>query len=92
MMKTPASPTAVAPSVSIRVASADDNIAVSLSMANAFQDDPSFAWCIPDSADRMQHLPAFFGVSFDALLGLGHSTAPPMEQPRRCGCHLVLNP
>jgi ribosomal protein S18 acetylase RimI-like enzyme len=73
MTKTPASPTDVAPSsVSVRGASADDTTAVGLSMANAFQNDPSFAWCIPDSADRVQHLPAFFGIVFDALLRLGH--------------------
>jgi len=33
---------------------------------------PSFAWCIPDSADRVQRLPEFFGIVFDAVLRLGH--------------------
>jgi len=71
MTKTRSSPSAVSPSVSVRVASAEDTEAMSHSMTSAFQDDPSFAWCIPDSAAREQQLPAFFRVVFDALVGLG---------------------
>jgi ribosomal protein S18 acetylase RimI-like enzyme len=67
----PASSAAMGASTSIRVASPDDAIAIGLSMSNAFQDDPSFAWCIPDSADRKRQLPAFFAVVFDALVGFG---------------------
>ncbi len=72
MRKTPASTAAVGSSVPIRSASAADATAIGLSLSNAFQDDPSFAWCIPGSSDRMRCLPSFFGIVFDALLGLGH--------------------
>lgn len=71
MRKTPASTAAVGSSVPIRSASATDATAIGLSMSNAFQDDPSFAWCIPESSDRMRHLPSFFGIVVDALLRWG---------------------
>ena len=68
MSRTPPSPTPVALPGSVRAASVDDTAAVGRSMASAFQDDPSFAWCIPSPADREQILPAFFHIVFDALV------------------------
>ena len=72
MRKDRVPPASAAWSGSVRPACADDADAVSHLMAGAFQDDPSFAWCIPNSAARKQHLPAFFSIVFDALLELGH--------------------
>jgi ribosomal protein S18 acetylase RimI-like enzyme len=68
MHRTPPTPAAADMSGSVRAAKAADTAAVSRAMASAFQDDPSFAWCIPSSTARGLHLPAFFQVVFDALL------------------------
>jgi ribosomal protein S18 acetylase RimI-like enzyme len=66
------SPSSVSSSGSLRQASAEDGATVSHAMSNAFHDDPSFAWCIPDPGARNEHLPAFFSVVFDALVKFGY--------------------
>ena len=45
---------------SIRRASPDDLDLTAALLADAFQDDPVFAWCVPDPGRRRRVLPAFF--------------------------------
>ena len=71
MTKPRSSPSAASLSGSVRPASAQDTAAISHSMTSAFYDDPSFVWCMPDSAARKEQLPAFFRIVFDALVGFG---------------------
>lgn len=53
--------------IRVRTASVDDTHAVVDSLASAFQEDPSFVWCIPGTEERRRLLREYFGVVFDAL-------------------------
>jgi GNAT superfamily N-acetyltransferase len=45
-----------------RATFAEDRTTVARVFADAFQDDPTFMWCIPDPSRRRAILPAFFDV------------------------------
>jgi GNAT superfamily N-acetyltransferase len=57
----------------VRAARAADCRDVAAALADAFADDPVFAWCIPDATDRTVALPPFFGAFVAAFARHGHT-------------------
>jgi GNAT superfamily N-acetyltransferase len=57
----------------VRAARASDRSDVAAALADAFADDPVFAWCIPDVAGRTVALPPFFAAFAAAFARHGHS-------------------
>jgi ribosomal protein S18 acetylase RimI-like enzyme len=53
--------------INIRRAGFDDLTATAGVLAAAFQDDPVFAWCVPDAARRAAILPSFFRLVANAI-------------------------
>lgn len=51
----------------VRKAGLDDLSSSSIALAQAFQDDPVFGYCIPDQQRRRRVLPAFFRLIADLL-------------------------
>ncbi|MFC5179341.1 GNAT family N-acetyltransferase [Nocardioides taihuensis] len=57
-----------APAPGVRRATTADADALSRTLADAFRDDPVFAWCMPDPHQRDRLLAPWFRVVVDALL------------------------
>lgn len=55
----------------IRLATTADRGATAAMLARAFQDDPAFAWILPDPAERAKRLPRVFALLFDSDGGAG---------------------
>ena len=64
-----APPTDLLPRPTVRRASPDDLGAAAAALAAAFEDDPVFAWCIPDVTRRRAVLPSFFGTVAGLVAG-----------------------
>jgi ribosomal protein S18 acetylase RimI-like enzyme len=62
-----------APNHGVRRATTADAAALSQTLADAFRDDPVFAWCIPDPHERGSMLATWFRVVLDALLAHGET-------------------
>jgi GNAT superfamily N-acetyltransferase len=56
----------------IRTASIHDLARVGLALGRAFQDDPVFAWSLPDPGRRREVLPGFFTIFAGAFQRHGH--------------------
>ena len=56
-------------------------------LAHAFQDDPAWAWVVPNARKREQLLPWLFRVAFEATEGEAWGTAGPLV-----GCSRGLGP
>lgn len=60
--------TSTTPSLALRSAAKADLGTVTSTLAQAFHDDPLFAWCLPDASRRAEVLPAFFELAASAVL------------------------
>ena len=60
--------TTITPIHTIRPAGAVDAADVAFTLAEAFRDDPVFAWCLPDPARRSEVLPSFFRLVTDTVV------------------------
>jgi ribosomal protein S18 acetylase RimI-like enzyme len=58
----------------IRTARPEEIAGLASTLADAFNDDPAFGWCLPDPAQRSAVLPRFFRLAAEAVVPHREST------------------